>query len=122
MGNTLYVIYWRDSTKGTSGNGTTGLPYVKAKEIIDNLNHEYPNVHNWLQISPIDTRQCYYIGCLSRLDSISPPQLFQCTACDNLYCQNCSNDHMTTCKATYRIAPMKMVRDHSHIEYPDRIT
>ncbi len=116
MKDTLYVIYWRDSTKGTSGNGVTGLAYTLAKETIDNLNQEYPSVHHWLQISPTDTRQCHYMGCLSRLDLISPPQLFQCTACKKLTCQNCGKDHMITCKATYRIAPLKMVRDHAHVE------
>ncbi len=121
MSETLYTIYWRNGTKGTSGNGTTGLPYTEAKEAIDNLNQEDPDVHHWLQISPTDTRQCYYLGCLSHLDSISPPLLFQCSACDRLVCQNDSTDHMIHCEKRVWVPVMTMVRNWAHVENPDRI-
>lgn len=46
--NKTYVIHWRSKTNGRIGTGTTRFDREKGEHLVDELNHDYPEIEHRL--------------------------------------------------------------------------
>lgn len=50
--NKTYVIHWRSRTNGRIGTGTTRFERDAAHKLVDELNHDYPEIeHQAVELS-----------------------------------------------------------------------
>lgn len=44
--NKTYVIHWRSKTNGRIGTGTTHFDHEEAERLVEELNHDYPDIEH----------------------------------------------------------------------------
>ena len=45
----VYKIYWKSKITDMCGHGELYLTFNEAKETVEKLNIDYPDIHHWMQ-------------------------------------------------------------------------